>query len=686
MKTSKMKNPFLLPVLIVSLNLILAGRAMAQTFTTLHNFTAGSGSFPNVTNSDGASPLGQLLLSGDTLYGAALSGGSSGNGTVFKINTDSNGFTNLYNFTGGNDGANPEAGLVLSGNTLYGTADQGGWGDGTVFAINTNGTGFKNLHSFALSSDGGEPVGGLILSGNTLYGTTIRGGGAYGTIFAVNSDGTDFAKLNTFLIGNEGANPEAGLILSGNTLFGTTYQGGSSGLGTVFAVNTEGAGFTILHNFPVAPYGTNSGGAQPHACLILSGNRLYGTTEQGGIGGNGTVFAINTNGTGFTTLHSFTASSDPFPSVINHDGANSQASLILSGNTLYGTAVNGGSSGSGTVFAVSTDGTSFTTLYTFTATSTNSSGAYTNSAGLNPDGGLIFSGNILYGTARYGGSSGNGTLFALVPNFVQVTASPATGAAPLTVNFNSPGVDNLGNVLTNWNWHFGDGSTSTLQNPSHTYIVPGSFSGSLLTTKSNGVLIPETELSITVSPPTVQYTANPTNGPVPLTVQFNSPGVDTGGSAISRWNWTFGDGSTSTAQNPSHIYTSAGGGVFHPSLIATNNLGFTIAGSGPAITVPFNSGLLVSGSFETGDFTGWTPSGDTSYTFVDNGSQSGIAPYYGSYLAVFGTTGFLGYLTQTLATTVGTSYLLSHRSHNGKTQRIPPRFAKEFCRSPRNVI
>ncbi|HZL80150.1 MAG TPA: choice-of-anchor tandem repeat GloVer-containing protein [Candidatus Limnocylindrales bacterium] len=143
-----------------------------------------------------------------------------------------------------------------------------------MFAINTNGTGFKNLHSFALSSDGGEPVGGLILSGKTLYGKTIRGGGAYGTIFAVNSDGTGFAKLNTFLIGNEGANPEAGLILSGNTLFGTTYQGGSSGLGTVFAVNTDGAGFTILHNFPVAPYGTNSDGAQPYACLILSGNRL----------------------------------------------------------------------------------------------------------------------------------------------------------------------------------------------------------------------------------------------------------------------------------------------------------------------------------------------------------------------------------------------------------------------------
>ena len=280
MKTSKMKNPILLPALIVSLNLLLAGRATAQTFTTLHNFTASTGSFPNVTNSDGASPFGQLLLSGDTLYGAALSGGSSGNGTVFKINTDGSGFTNLYSFTGGNDGANPEGNLILSGNTLYGAAPEGGsLGYGTVFAVNTNGTSFTNLHSFAINSDGANSVGGLILSGNTLYGTTIRGGGnsGIGTMFAVNTNGTSFAKLITFFIGNDAANPEAGLILSGNTLFGTTYQGGSSGLGTlgtVFAVNTDGAGFTILHNFPVAPYGTNSDGAQPYACLILSGNRL----------------------------------------------------------------------------------------------------------------------------------------------------------------------------------------------------------------------------------------------------------------------------------------------------------------------------------------------------------------------------------------------------------------------------
>src|SRR5438270_518090 len=104
--------------LIAVLNLIPAGRVTAQTFTTLHSFN----------HSDGANPLAGLVLSGNTLYGTAQSGGSSGYGTVFAVNTDGTGFTNLHSFTARNtfgansDGANPAAGLVLSGNTLYGTA------------------------------------------------------------------------------------------------------------------------------------------------------------------------------------------------------------------------------------------------------------------------------------------------------------------------------------------------------------------------------------------------------------------------------------------------------------------------------------------------------------------------------------------------------------------------------------
>jgi uncharacterized repeat protein (TIGR03803 family) len=129
------------------------------------------------------------------------------------------------------------------------------------------------------------------------------------------------------------------LILSGSTLYGTTYSGGSSGSGTVFAANTNGTGFRVLHSFAAG-----SDGANPYVGLILSGNTLYGTAYSGGRRGDGTVFAVNTDGTGFTTLHSFTGGSD---------GSYPVGSLILSGNTLYGTASGGGSSGDGTVFSLS---------------------------------------------------------------------------------------------------------------------------------------------------------------------------------------------------------------------------------------------------------------------------------------------------------------------------------------------
>jgi uncharacterized repeat protein (TIGR03803 family) len=431
------KNLFLLPALIAGLNLIPAGRVSAQAFTTLHSFN----------NSDGANPTAGLILSGNTLYGTAHGGGSSGQGTVFAVNADGTGFTNLHSFTAfsvlsstNSDGASPYAGLILSGNTLYGTAYQGGSsGNGTVFAVNTNGTGFTNLHSFtALSSvtygnnsDGANPTAGLILSGNTLYGAAFQGGSSgNGTVFAVNTDGTGFTNLHSFAasdpypLNSDGANPEAGLILSGNTLYGTALQGGTNGSGTVFAVNTDGTGFTNLHSFTVVSgyLYTNSDGQNPSAGLILSGNTLYGAAFHGGSLGNGTVFAVHTDGTGFTNRHSFTYS----------DGAAPQAGLILSGNTLYGTARIGGSSGYGTVFAVNTDGTGFTILYSFTATSGTLS---TNSDGSQPYAGLILSGNTLYGTATGGGSSSYGTVFSL--SFGPDSAPPVITAQPVSQTVNA---------------------------------------------------------------------------------------------------------------------------------------------------------------------------------------------------------------------------------------------------------
>jgi uncharacterized repeat protein (TIGR03803 family) len=426
---------WLLPALITLLNLLPAGRVTAQTFTTLHSFTPTINSgppYPTLTNSDGAEPLGELIAnaSGSTLYGTTTFGGSSGVGTVFAVNTDGTGFTNLYSFTANNgpgytdytnsDGAYPYAGLTLSGNTLYGTARAGGTHkNGTVFAVNTDGTGFTNLHTF-IGSDGANPDAGLILSGNTLYGTTTAGSSSgsanNGTVFAVNTDGTGFTNLHSFAAGgydpsngftnSDGANPEAGLILSGQTLYGTATLGGSWGNGTVFALNTDGTGFTNLHTFTaVLPYpgpSTNGDGGAPFARLILATNTLYGTAARGGAWGNGTVFSLNTDGTGFTSLHSFSGLPDRNPQT-NSDGASPNCGLALSGNTLYGTAESGGSSGRGTVFSLNTDGTGFTSLHSLAG-----------NEGSLPYGGLVLSANTIYGTASGGGiAGGNGTVFSL---------------------------------------------------------------------------------------------------------------------------------------------------------------------------------------------------------------------------------------------------------------------------------
>ena len=187
------------------------------------------------------------------------------------------------------------------------------------------------------------------------------------------------------------------------------------------------------------------------------------------------------------------------------------------------------------------------------------------------------------------------------------------------------------------------------------YEYPGS-SDYLAMVNTNGTLRPVCNVIQGWSyGATIFFTANTNNGTAPLTVQFTCPGIDSGGNTVTNWNWNFGDGSPqSNLQNPSHTYT--GVGTFSPGLVATNNNYIMVLGFGPSIIVSPNFGLVQNGGFETGDFTGWTQSGNTSYTSLTTGSTYAHSGTYGAQL---GPAYSLGYLSQTIPTTVGASYLLS---------------------------
>jgi uncharacterized repeat protein (TIGR03803 family) len=320
-----------------------------------------------LTNSDGAQPRSRLLVAGGTVYGTALYGGTLGNGTLFKVGTNGGDFTVLRTFANGpSDGANPHGNLVLaSSGLLYGTTELGGTGGGGIaYRIDTNGSNFAIVHHFGYSAaNGAQPMAGVLLSGDTLYGTTYSGGSSgWGTVFSLDTTVSNFTLLKSFPAPNPpdfsgtnigGHRPRAPLELAAGRLYGTTTYGGASSNGTVFAVSTNGADFAVLHNFsalPPSPYGwgTNTDGANSLGNLVVLGNKVYGTTQYGGETGSGTIFKVNTNGSNFSVIRTFSQD--------NGGGGISAAGLLLSGATFYGSTQNGGDAYAGTLFSLAVPG------------------------------------------------------------------------------------------------------------------------------------------------------------------------------------------------------------------------------------------------------------------------------------------------------------------------------------------
>ena len=142
--------------------------------------------------------------------------------------------------------------------------------------------------------------------------------------------------------------------------------------------------------------------------------------------------------------------------------------------------------------------------------------------------------------------------------------SPTSGCAPLSVNF----TDQSTGDITSWSWTFGDGGTSTAQNPSHNYADAGVYTVSLTVTGPGGSDVEtKTDYVTVTSVPTAAFAGSPTSGNAPLNVSFTDQ--STGGP--SSWSWDFGDGGTSTEQNPSYTYDAAGS--YTVTLTASNSCG-----------------------------------------------------------------------------------------------------------------
>jgi PKD repeat protein len=146
------------------------------------------------------------------------------------------------------------------------------------------------------------------------------------------------------------------------------------------------------------------------------------------------------------------------------------------------------------------------------------------------------------------------TTSTVPPPIARFTASPTAGKVPLTVHF----VDTSTGSPTSWAWDFGDNNASSLQNPTHSYTVPGTYTVRLRASNTGGNNTETKFYYITVNaayaPPGASFSANPPTMAQPYTVQF----LDRSNGPPTSWSWSFGDGGTSTEPDPVHTYPGPG--------------------------------------------------------------------------------------------------------------------------------
>lgn len=353
---------WLLASAMLPLVALAAPSANGATETVLYSFqfneVDGYQPYSSLTNFQGK-------LYGTTLYGGAYGYtgyvcGNFGCGTIFSIDptTGAESVAYSFNYADGTSSSGPVAGLTKVKGSLYGGGGGGVYGEGTVFSFKPKTGKETDLHSFGANGDGNGVWDNLVEVNGTLYGTTL-GGGAYngGTLFSFDPmTGAETVLYSFQPNGIDGYWPYSALTYLNGKLYGTTSQGGPYNCGTVFSFDPTTGAETVLYSFGV----NRSDGFYPYSGLTYYKKtaKLYGTTQQGGTYGGGEVFSIDpTTGTE-SAVHAFGATN-------SGDGSWPHSGLVAIKGNLYGTTQQGGTYGAGTVYSLNPKTGAESVVYAF---------------------------------------------------------------------------------------------------------------------------------------------------------------------------------------------------------------------------------------------------------------------------------------------------------------------------------
>jgi uncharacterized repeat protein (TIGR03803 family) len=453
---------------------LLAVSAQAQTVTYLANFNGKNGSVP-----------GPVIQATDgNFYGTTFEGGAYSQGNVFRM-TPTGKLNSIYSFCSQPncaDGQRPESPPVLgSDGNLYGVANSGGSSanSGVVYKMTLGGK-ITTLYSFCATrpcNDGQYPTGVILASDGDFYGTTTSGGEfGSGTIFKIGPTGT-FKLLYTFCSLANCA--DGGIPLfppmqgSDGNLYGGTNAGGNGG-GEVYELSLDGT-FTVVQNFCYGFSATCFTGAYPTRLVQDANGNLFGTAANGGSYNSGTVFEIASTGK-FLGLHRFTYSGGV---------AATWGLTLASDGNLYGIATDDANFASATsnnvpniygiIFRITAAG-EFTTLASFY------------DAPIGP----LFQGTDgnLYGTTDEGGPGDSGYGYGTVYK-LSIGSSPMVKTVPVAGKVGEQ-VLILGNGLTGTSSVAFNGVAASFTVESDTYIkaaVPkGATTGNVSVTTPSGML------------------------------------------------------------------------------------------------------------------------------------------------------------------------------------------------------